>query len=444
MNSQQPKLEMFEKWLNNKGIRLFTTQLNAHFWQCAPLKLPLFRVHGGNSTWPERGTARAWGPGSDVRQAETGDTCEGDAWMTGNTKQQLNEAGWPWLLLWTDVCPAPTEEAKALLQRPQSVALSSGSMAEEAAGRKGRHIPVYTLHCPDLGITLHTDQWHWWRKGTPFYGISVLLIPFAVPPGASPCWSCSHAAETVYPHTTELPGFRAREAHGGFCQIFFSPNITMNIFVVFSPGRKCIHRQCVSVSILLCCNACNEHGLINNSSVSFSYHIPSKDSNVLYRTQLNKLNNFIPCKVLWWFKVHCKAQGWLFVKWPLWKIGEWLVAQCMIMQHRNVLENLFPPPPHMTCTDISGTIRPAYLCQLNVHFLPFHIHLHKGLRNTSLVLWDFLLIIEFMHACVCTMNGKGWLGTLSILFVSLGWNILITVAWEHCSSDIMEGCLILM
>lgn len=80
------------------------------------------------------------------------------------------------------------------------------------------------------------------------------------------------------------------------------------------------------------------------------------------------------------------------------------------MQHGNVLENLFPPPPHMTCTDICGTIRPAYLCQLNVHFLPFHIHLHKGLRNTSLVLWDFLLIIEFMHACVCTMNGERMVG----------------------------------
>lgn len=109
--------------------------------------------------------------------------------------------------------------------------------------------------------------------------------------------------------------------------------------------------------------------------------------------------------------LRCKAQVLLFLEWPLWKIeGEWLVAQCMIMQHRNVLENLFTPPPHKTCTDICGTIRPAYLCQLNVHFLPFHIQLHKGLRNMSLVLWDFLLIIEFMHACVCTMNGERMVG----------------------------------
>lgn len=98
--------------------------------------------------------------------------------------------------------------------------------------------------------------------------------------------------------TPELPSFRAREAHGSFCQVFSSPNITMNIFVIFSPGRKCVHHQHVSMSILLCCNACNDHGLINNSSLSFSWHIPSKESNVLYRTQLNKLNSFIPCKVL--------------------------------------------------------------------------------------------------------------------------------------------------
>lgn len=52
--------------------------------------------------------------------------------------------------------------------------------------------------------------------------------------------------------------------------------------------------------------------------------------------------------------------------------------------------------------------RPSYLCWLNVHSLPFHIHLPKGLGNPSLVLWDFLLLIELMHACVHTMNGKGW------------------------------------
>lgn len=42
----------------------------------------------------------------------------------------------------------------------------------------------------------------------------------------------------------ELAGFRAGEAHGGFCQVFSSPYITRNIFVVFSPGVKCVHHQC--------------------------------------------------------------------------------------------------------------------------------------------------------------------------------------------------------
>lgn len=38
--------------------------------------------------------------------------------------------------------------------------------------------------------------------------------------------------------TLELPGFTAREAHGGFCQVFSSPDITMNIFVIFSPSKE--------------------------------------------------------------------------------------------------------------------------------------------------------------------------------------------------------------
>lgn len=121
--------------------------------------------------------------------------------------------------------------------------------------------------------------------------------------------------------------------------------------------------------------------------------LASKDFNVLYRTELNKPNRFILCRVLWQLKVQCEAQDWLFVKWPLWKIGEWLVAQCMIVQHKNGLGNLFLSSPFMTYKDDCGTIRPAYLCRLNVHSHPFHIHMHKGLGNPPLVLWDFLLLI---------------------------------------------------
>lgn len=44
MNSQQPKPEMSEKQLNNQGIHLFTAQLYAHFWQCAPLNPPLLSL----------------------------------------------------------------------------------------------------------------------------------------------------------------------------------------------------------------------------------------------------------------------------------------------------------------------------------------------------------------------------------------------------------------
>lgn len=47
MNSQQLKLEMSVKQLNIQGIRLFTAQLYAHFWQCAPLNLPLLRADEG-------------------------------------------------------------------------------------------------------------------------------------------------------------------------------------------------------------------------------------------------------------------------------------------------------------------------------------------------------------------------------------------------------------
>jgi len=95
-----------------QGMRLFTTQLYAHFWQCAPLKLPRLRADGGDVTWPGRGTGGAWRPGSDRRQAEPGGTCEGDAWMTGNMNGQLNQTGRHRLLLWADVCPGPSEEAK--------------------------------------------------------------------------------------------------------------------------------------------------------------------------------------------------------------------------------------------------------------------------------------------------------------------------------------------
>lgn len=120
---------------------------------------------------------------------------------------------------------------------------------------------------------------------------------------------------------------------------------------------------------------------------------------MLYRTQLNKLNSFIPCKVLWWLKVQCKAQVWLFVKWPLWKIeGEWLVAQCMIMQYRNGLGNLFPPPPHMTRIDVCRTIRPVYLCRLNVRSLPYPFAQRVRKSISGALRFSAL---NWIHACMC-------------------------------------------
>lgn len=86
--------------------------LYAYSWQCAPLNLPLVRQ--GCWRWHyftrERHCwcVRAWQQSQTSREA--GETSEGDARVTGNMNRQLNQSGWPRLLLCTDGCPGPSEE----------------------------------------------------------------------------------------------------------------------------------------------------------------------------------------------------------------------------------------------------------------------------------------------------------------------------------------------
>lgn len=174
-NSQQPKLGLSEKW----AMGLFTTQLYAYLLQRAPLNLPLVRVDGGGITWPERGIAGVWGSGSSQRQAETGETCDGDARVTGNTNRQLNQSGWPRLLLCTDGCPGPSEEAKPGCDRGQQVMTPQQLVCGWGGLQVWRTmISLCTLCSPDLKIILHYSNATecsdpLMKKVHSFYGISV-------------------------------------------------------------------------------------------------------------------------------------------------------------------------------------------------------------------------------------------------------------------------------
>lgn len=141
-------------------------------------------------------------------------------------------------------------------------ALSSCPMAEEAAALKGRHVPE-SLHSPDLGIMLQ------WAETLPEEGHSCLwhfsiFNSISSAPGCfsrlelcqcccDPCgvagalgwlwagWG-QHSRGCATRDTGSVAcgavSFRTRETHGGFWQVFSSPNIYMNIFVIFSPGKE--------------------------------------------------------------------------------------------------------------------------------------------------------------------------------------------------------------
>lgn len=158
----------------------------------------------------------------------------------------------------------------------------------------------------------HKAMTLWWRKCTPFYGISVFLTSFLLPPGAAPCWSyCYTQSQSSYSlgrctlasckqargersqwHGQHQQTFAAQSAlwlvllwlcvssywswlasdlqrHIEFSAKFSLPHILLWIFLSCFLLGWSVFTISVSMSILLCCNDCNDHGLINNSSLSF-------------------------------------------------------------------------------------------------------------------------------------------------------------------------------